>query len=134
MKTSVQCQLVSLFAASSLFANAEGRSEQSVESRATPGGSSTAKPMEKGFLTNATDRTKPQLNFQNAAVDLVLDYLSAAGRLIIQKEAEARGSINVQSKGPVTADEAIQLVNAALKSVGCTLVRDGRIVTVASLD
>jgi general secretion pathway protein D len=134
MKTSVQLVLVVLFAAPALFANAEGRQEETSEARGVASNSSGTKPNEVSLPIIAFDTIKLQLNFQNVAVDVVLDYLSAAGHLIIHKETNVRGSIDLQSKEAATTDQAVELMNAALKRLGCTIIRDGRILTVASLD
>ena len=78
MKTSVQFALVVL-AASTLLAKAEGRQEETPEAPGIASVSSVRKASESSLRANANIGTKLQLNFQNAAVDLVLDYLSAAG-------------------------------------------------------
>jgi general secretion pathway protein D len=73
------------------------------------------------------------LNFHNAPLNLVLEYLSDAAGFIINTQAEVRGDLYVWSKAPVTPEEAVELVNAALRTNGCALVRNGRILTLVSL-
>ena len=73
------------------------------------------------------------LNFHNAPLNLVLEYLSDAAGFVINTQAEVRGSLDVSSKTPVTAQEAVELVNSALRKNGYALVRNGRILTLTSL-
>src|SRR4249920_3775153 len=74
------------------------------------------------------------MNFRGAPLNLVLDYLSDAAGFIINKEADVKGTVDLWSKFPVTRAEAIELVHAVLKKNGYALVRNGRILTVVSLD
>jgi general secretion pathway protein D len=74
------------------------------------------------------------LNFHGVPVSLVLDYLSEAGGFVINQETEAHDPVDVWSNGPVTKDEAVDLLNAGLKRQGCALIRRGRILTVVELD
>ena len=39
-----------------------------------------------------------RLNFHNAPLNLVLDYLSDAAGFVINKEADVRGTVDVQGK------------------------------------
>jgi type II secretory pathway component GspD/PulD (secretin) len=74
------------------------------------------------------------LNFHNARANLVLEYLSNVGGFVINLEAEVRDPIEVSSNGPVTKDQAVELVNSALKQHGYAVTRRGRILTVVNLD
>lgn len=74
------------------------------------------------------------LNFHGAPASLVLEYLSDAGGFIINLETEVHGAVDVSSDGPVTKDQAVELLNSSLKSQGCAVSRQGRILTVLSLD
>ncbi len=74
-----------------------------------------------------------RLDFHNAPVNLVLEYLSDAGGFVINAQAEVQGNLDVRGKAPVTGEEAVELVNSALRKNGYTLVRRGRILTLVSL-
>ena len=74
------------------------------------------------------------LNFRGASLSQVLDYLSEAAGFIINKETEVRGTVEMWSKGPVTREEAVELLNSILVPRGCTVIRNGRILTIANLD
>jgi type II secretory pathway component GspD/PulD (secretin) len=74
-----------------------------------------------------------RLNIHNAPLSLVLDYLSDAAGFVINKETEVRGTVDVQGKD-LTKDEAVELLNSALKKNGCAVVRNGRILTIVAQD
>jgi general secretion pathway protein D len=74
------------------------------------------------------------MNFRGAPLNLVLDYLSDAAGFIINKETEVRGTVDVWSKAPVSKEEAVQLLNSVLKKNGYAVTRNGRILTIVSLD
>lgn len=75
-----------------------------------------------------------RLNFRGAPLSLVLDYMSDAAGFIINKEAEVRGTVDVWSKEPVTKEEAVDLLNSVLRKNGYAVIRNGRILTIVSLD
>jgi len=74
------------------------------------------------------------LNFRGASLSQVLDYLSEAAGFIINQETEVRGTVEMWSKGPVTRDEAVELLNSVLAAKGSTVIRNGRVLTISSLD
>lgn len=75
-----------------------------------------------------------RLNFRGASLNQVLDSLCDAAGFIINNETEVHGAVEVSSKGPLTGDEAVELLNSVLEPKGCTAIRKGRILTIASLD
>jgi general secretion pathway protein D len=74
-----------------------------------------------------------RLNFHNAPLNLVLDYLSDAAGFVINKETDVRGTLDVQGKD-LTKDEAVEVLNSALKKNGYAVVRNGRILTIVAQD
>src|ERR1035441_2747889 len=50
-----------------------------------------------------------RLNFHNAPLNLVLEYLSDAAGFVINKVTDVRGSVDVQGKD-LTKDEAVQVL------------------------
>jgi len=74
-----------------------------------------------------------RLNFHSAPLNLVLDYLSDAAGFVINKETDVRGTIDVQGKG-LTKDEAVEVLNSALKKNGYAVMRTGRILTIVAQD
>jgi general secretion pathway protein D len=75
-----------------------------------------------------------RINFRGAPLNLVLDYLSDAAGFIINKRTDVRGTVEVWSKGPVTKDEAVELLNSVLKQNGYAVTRNNRVLTIISLD
>jgi general secretion pathway protein D len=74
------------------------------------------------------------LNFRGAPLSQVLEYLSEEAGFIIIKETEVGGAVRMWSKGAVTRDEAVDLLNSVLVARGSTVIRDGRVLTITSLD
>lgn len=75
-----------------------------------------------------------RMNFHGAPLNLVLDYLSEAAGLVINKQAEVRGNIEVWSKQPVSKDEAVELLGSVLRKAGYAVARNGRILTIMALE
>ena len=73
-----------------------------------------------------------RLNFQNASLADVLNYLSSAAGFIVLEEAPVAGTVNVVSAQPVTPDEAVDLLNAVLVEKGYIAMRSGRILKIVS--
>jgi hypothetical protein len=74
-----------------------------------------------------------RLNFHNAPLNIVLDYLSDAAGFIINKETDIRGTVDVQGKN-LTKDEAVEVLDSALKKNGYAITRIGRILTIIPQD
>jgi type II secretory pathway component GspD/PulD (secretin) len=74
-----------------------------------------------------------RLNFHNAPLNLVLDYLSDAAGFVINKVVDVRGTVDVQGKD-LTKDEAVQVLDSALKRNGYAVIRNGRILTIVAQD
>lgn len=74
------------------------------------------------------------LNFRGAPLNLVLDYLSDAAGFVINKETDVKGTVDVWSKDPLTKDEAVELLNSVLRKNGYAVTRNGRILTIVSLE
>lgn len=75
-----------------------------------------------------------RLNFRNAPLDLVLDYLSKAAGFTIVLETQVKGTIDVWSNRPVTTKEALDILNGALNKNGYAAIRNGRTLTIVSRD
>jgi hypothetical protein len=54
------------------------------------------------------------INFQDANINTVLDELSSAAGFIIVKQVKPEGRVTIQSKQPITKDDAIALLNTVL--------------------
>lgn len=73
-----------------------------------------------------------QLNFRNASLDQVLNYLSEAAGFTIVLETKVSGTVDVWSNQKVTKEEAIEILDSALAKNGYAAIRDGKKLTVVS--
>ena len=87
------------------------------------------KAAEAGQVTNAIF-----LNFHSTPAHLILRYLSDAAGFVINQETEVGEPIDVWSNGPLTKEQAVEVLNSALKQHGYAVVRQGRILTVMKSD
>ena len=78
--------------------------------------------------------TQLSLSFKDVPLDTVLDYLSEAAGFVIVKDTPVEGRVTLVSRQPVTADEAVMLLNTVLKSNGYTALQQGRVVKVIARD
>jgi general secretion pathway protein D len=71
-----------------------------------------------------------QMNFRNAPLEQVLEYLSEAAGFVIVLDAPVKGTVNVISAKPMTQDEAVDFLNSVLNKNGLAAIRDGRTLTI----
>ncbi len=74
------------------------------------------------------------LNFKDTPLDTVLDSLSQNAGFEVIKDGAIDARVTIMSKQPVTPEEAITMLSAALKGNGFAVVRDGRILRVTARD
>jgi type II secretory pathway component GspD/PulD (secretin) len=80
--------------------------------------------------TTGTNYDELRLNFRNAPLELVLNYLSDAAGFIIVMDTQVKGNVSVISSHPMTRNEAVDLLNAVLNKNGYAAIRDGRTLTI----
>jgi len=80
--------------------------------------------------TIGTNFDELSLNFRNAPLEMVLNYLSDAAGFIIVLDTQVRGNVSVISSHPMTRNEAVDLLNAVLNKNGYAAIRDGRTLTI----
>ena len=85
-------------------------------------------PPSEPIGTNNPDELR--MNFRNAPLDMVLNYLSDAAGFIIILDTKVSGNVSVISSHPMTRDEAVDLLNAVLNKNGYAAIRDGRTLTI----
>lgn len=73
------------------------------------------------------------LNFKDAPVEAVLNYLSETAGLVVVYEFDLRDRISVISKQPLDTQEAVSLINTILKEKGYTTILTGRTLKVILL-
>ena len=76
------------------------------------------------------------LNFQDASIDTVLDELSTTAGFIVVKQVRPEGRVTLVSKQPITADEAIPLLNTVLRNAGSgyAAIQQDRILKIVDLN
>ncbi len=77
-----------------------------------------------------TNADELRLNFRNAPLEQVLNYLSDAAGFIIVLDTRVNGNVSVISSHPMTKDEAVDLLNSVLNKNGYAAIRDGRTLTI----
>lgn len=117
------------------------RSVRGQGTRGTMGSSSNA--LSLGSLLAATSTNQPangasglRLNFRNAPLSLVLDYLSDAAGFVISanSKVDLKGTVTVWSNQPVNRTEAIRLLNTALMSSGYAATVEGNLLNIYVVD
>lgn len=120
---------------------------------ASPGGSGTARPAATPAASGSGDAAsaaspmpstpvvpvKPgekglRLNFRNAPLEQILNYLSEAAGFIIVLEARVEGRVDVWSAQPLDQDEAVVLLNSVLNKNGFAAIRNERTLTIINRD
>ena len=75
-----------------------------------------------------------RLNFKDTPLDAVLEHLSQVAGLAVVKETPVEGKVTVISMQPVTAAQAVTLLDAVLKSNGYTAIVSGRTLRIVARD
>ena len=70
-----------------------------------------------------------QLNFRNAPLEMVLNYLSDAAGLIIVLDTRVSGNVTIKGSH-LTRDEAVDLLNSVLNKNNYAAMRNGRTSTI----
>ncbi len=150
MKTKFFCLLTALLLPATVWLNAqdaEGQDEslEEIVAEETDEQEDVAPP-EEDFIPPAPERAQSfpaptteeggelRLNFRNAPLDMVLEYLSEAAGFTIVLETQVKGSIDVWSNRPVSTQEAIDILDSALAKNGYAAIRNGRKLTIISKD
>jgi general secretion pathway protein D len=77
-----------------------------------------------------TNADELRLNFRNAPLEMVLNYLSDAAGFIIVLDTKVNGNVSVISSHPMTRSEAVDLLNSVLNKNGYAAIRNGRTLTI----
>ncbi|MHC4430243.1 MAG: secretin N-terminal domain-containing protein [Planctomycetota bacterium] len=99
---------------------------------AQPTSDSAKEPIE--VVKNGTG-IKVKLNFQDAPLQTVLEYLSeTAGLTVVSDEPLIDGRMTVISRQPIPLAEALSLINSILKERSLTTIFNGKILKVVTLE
>lgn len=115
------------------FTQAAGESDPNAPRLADPNA-----PMDAGGEYKLIDHINPEdvkivLNFQDALVSDVLDYLSEVAGMVIISDTYPSGRVNLVSKQPLDIDEVVSLLSTVLKEQGYAAVRTGRTLKLVTL-
>ena len=99
-----------------------------------PASAPTPEPEGPVFLNGTVlPRDQLLLNFQNAPLRSVLDFLSKATGVIVVGEPVLEGRVTVISRQPITLAEAVLLLDTVLRQKGYAAVYTGRNLKIVSL-
>lgn len=74
------------------------------------------------------------LNFQDVSIDVILNELSDVAGFIVVKEVRTEGRVSLISKQPISADDAVSLLNTVLRNAGYAAIRQDRILKIVNKD
>ena len=99
----------------------------------------TTQPTTRGDLAATTRPVLGEpitLNFRDASLRAVLEYLSQAAGMIIIESADTpiTGKVTVMSRTPVNVDQAIDLLDSVLKEKGFAAIRQDRTLKIVTVD
>jgi type II secretory pathway component GspD/PulD (secretin) len=82
----------------------------------------------------STNPSSISLNFKDAPLDKVLDLLSKSLGFSVVTDGPVDGHVTLISRQPVSADQAVAMLNAGLKANGFTVIRDGQMLRIVARD
>ncbi len=96
-------------------------------------GSLTAQPQEMPEPKLNGD-SKLVMNFRDATLQAILDYLSEQAGLIVINQVELDDRVTVFNLQPVSLDEALDMLNSVLRDQGFTTIRRERLLRIVPLN
>jgi general secretion pathway protein D len=81
-----------------------------------------------------TAPSRISFNFKDTPLDTILNILSQAAGFEILTDGPVEGRVTILSKQPVTPEEAVTMLNAALKANGFTVIREGKMLRIGARD
>ena len=115
----------------------------SPEAATQPATQPTTHPTTRPGLAEAPRRPATQpaapsaplcLNFKEASIRVVLDYLSESAGLTVLEEVKVEGRVTVVSRQGVDADEAVALLDSVLAQKGYAAVRIGQTLKILTIE
>ena len=74
------------------------------------------------------------LNFKDASLQTVLEYLSETAGLVILEGGRVDGRVTVMSRQPISTDEAVALLDTVLREKGHAAIRNGRMLKIVPIE
>ena len=90
--------------------------------------------------TTSAPATRPvpggaiMLNFRDASLRSVLEFLSESAGLVIVEDAHVEGRVTVMSRQPVSPAEAVAILDTVLREKGYAAVRSGKTLKIVAAD
>ena len=78
-----------------------------------------------------TNQNDLNMNFNNARLDMVLNYLSDAAGFIVVQEVPVNGYVTIKGSH-ITKDQAVDLLNSTLNRNNYAAIRDANVLTIVS--
>ena len=85
-------------------------------------------------MTTTSVPSELAMNFRDASLQAVLEYLSEVGGLIILDGARVEGRVTIMSRQPVSTEEAVALLDTVLKDKGYATIHSGRTLRIVPID
>jgi len=112
--------------------------QASAQEPTTRPAAATEPPPAGAPTTQPTTATAPAgkgllLNFKDASLQAVLEYLSESAGLVILNGTDAEGRVTIMSRNRLDTEEAVALLDTILKDKGYTAIRAGRVLKIVPL-
>jgi len=112
----------------------EVSTQQTATSKASAADEPIQAPEAVGAPTTLPASSGVLLNFKDASLQTVLEYLSEAAGLVILNGARLEGRVTVMSRQPVSTDEVIRLLDTILKDKGYAAIRTNRTLKIVPVE
>ena len=122
-----------LEAAAAAMAQAGPAEERTISTTAIAPRGNAPQTLASGFVPPAhpigTNENDLSMNFNNASLDLVLNYLSDAAGFIVVQQTPVRGYVTIKGNH-VTKAQAVDLLNSELNRNNYAAIQEDRILTI----
>jgi len=88
---------------------------------------------EQGEQPRPVQKAGIQLDFEDASLKTVLEYLSETAGLVVVQEVSVAGKVTVMSRQPLSVEEVVSLLNTVLKQKGYAAILMGRTLKIVKL-
>jgi len=87
-----------------------------------------------GAAEDITPTNQVKMNFHDAPLNIIMKYLSARMGFVIAADIPIHGTATIISEQPVNKDEVYTLLAGALAKNGYSVVRNGRLIAITSME
>jgi type II secretory pathway component GspD/PulD (secretin) len=119
--------------AAALAQQAGPEEERTITTTAIAPRGNAPQALASGFVPPAhpigTNENDLNMNFNNASLDLVLNYLSDAAGFIVVQQTRVNGYVTIKGNH-ITKDQAVDLLNSELNRNNYAAIQEGRMLTI----